>query len=1326
MILAALLVCVLFASWDASAVAEDPIGEGVITEDTPSPSPVEGNLLVNGDFSLGDPDTGLPSGWKRSMWRSEWGISNLTWEDGVISVENVAANDARFTQTVSVEPETWYLLSGDVKAENIDNEAGGLGANLSVLGTYASLPSEHDTGGEWLRMDIYIFTYKGQKTAEVAARLGGYGSDSVGRAWFDNLSMVRADRPEAGVPILVLEPPAVVAAVKAPAPLSDGGGLWLLLIVFAVAAAAAWMALGRAEDTTARRALALGLILAAGVGLRVWLAASVKGFSVDIRCFYSWAVRMAEIGPAGFYEVGENAYFCDYPPGYLYFLWPIGMIIRALGVSENSSGLQLLVKIGPILADMGTILFLWRIGETMGERDGGSVIGARLGITLALLYAFNPAALAIGSAWGQIDAALALGLGLALWRASKGDYIAALPLYMLTVLVKPQALIVGPLGLLALILFLKERKWDARDTIRAAVGIAAGLAICFALLSPFCATLGWSWLPGKYFGTMGSYDYATVNAANLYYLMGGNWVATSARFFAQFTYLWLALLLMLLVLIATLWLYWRAKDSRALFLAAALTFLGLFLFAFRMHERYLFPALACFLAAYAVHKDGRLLWIAMGISVTMFYNVWLVLLNEHLTDVVAGRVIASFNLALGALAGWTGWEICVRRRIRRFGFNAAKRRAAIIDTIRTGGEIAAPVDLEARATRESDARLSMKRSDWLLMLGLTLAYAVVAYWGLGDTVAPQTFYRTSGAEETVTFDLGEVRTFTIMYYNGISTGEMFWSSSEDGEEWTAPMTASSKGECFRWVYNAQSWDNGEGERTYAPEPAAHTARYVRLAAELPGLMLGEVVFRGEDGDILDISGVSLDGGSGLPGGEFGEVSALTDEAYAAPDKPSYMNGTYFDEIYHARTGFEYLHGMTALEWTHPPLGKIFIMLCISAFGMTPFGWRFAGAAAGVLMIPAMYLLAKQLFKKTRWAGLAAALTSLDLMHLTQTRIATIDSYPVLFIMLMYWCMIRYFQMNVFKDGVKRTLPWLALSGLFMAGAISSKWIGLYASVGLAAILFWSFARRWREYRYITRAGADASGEAARLAKGFPAAMGVTIAWCALWFILIPAGIYALCYIPELTAGGPYTLRRLIDAQKAMFNYHSALVDSHPFKSKWYEWPFDFRPMWYYSGSNMPEGTVSTIIAFGNPIIWWTGLASLVRVIVYWLRRRIDTRLYEAETDPVPSLLLIGFLAEYLPWALVPRSMFIYHYFASTPFVMLCVVWVLSRWESRSAESARRARVARFALVGLSAAMFIGFYPFATGTPFPRSWANMMNWFGFMRLPGWPFQGWLYY
>ena len=66
-----------------------------------------------------------------------------------------------------------------------------------------------------------------------------------------------------------------------------------------------------------------------------------------------------------------------------------------------------------------------------------------------------------------------------------------------------------------------------------------------------------------------------------------------------------------------------------------------------------------------------------------------------------------------------------------------------------------------------------------------------------------------------------------------------------------------------------------------------------------------------------------------------------------------------------------------------------------------------GALFGVLMLPILYLFLKNLFGKTPVAACGSALFAFDFMHLTQTRIATIDTYGVFFILLMYYFLYRY-------------------------------------------------------------------------------------------------------------------------------------------------------------------------------------------------------------------------------------------------------------------------------------------------------------------------------
>ncbi len=612
--------------------------------------------------------------------------------------------------------------------------------------------------------------------------------------------------------------------------------------------------------------------------------------------------------------------------------------------------------------------------------------------------------------------------------------------------------------------------------------------------------------------------------------------------------------------------------------------------------------------------------------------------------------------------------------------------------------------------------LRLDHKDWFAMLSLTLVYAVVAFAGLGAVKAPQTAYITTGQAEAVTFDLGESRTFHMLYYGGINHQDHAFavSHSGSGEQWTDPYEVRLlPGDCFQWKYVTGMAADGEGGFiSPSDSPLVMKGRYVRITADGPAMSLMEVVFRDENGQTIPAAPAA---GAGGREGSGANAQLLTDEPATAPDVPSYHNSMYFDEVYHGRTGYEHLHGLQTFEWTHPPLGKICIMLAIKFFGMTPFGWRFAGALAGVFMVPVLYLLGKLLFQKTRYAFLAAFVMAFDMMHLAQTRIATIDSFAVLFILLAYLCMFRYLQMSFFRDGWK-TLWALFFSGLFMGLACAVKWTGLYAGAGLAILFFWSMALRLLD----AKAGRILGGEFAKQAKALPKYVTGTLAACAVFFILLPFAIYYFSYIPQFAFEGGLNWERFANAQKMMFGYHAGLTATHPYQSPFYEWPLMLRPMWYYGGGYAEEGMVSTIMGMGNPIVWWAGAAAAVYVLIRWLKPHLAG---VAVTDHRPAMLLISAAAQYVPWIFITRAVFIYHYFASLAFVMLCIVYAFEQLTLRRPKAGLRLQAVYMILV---AAAFAGFYPFATGVPMSRAWADAMNWLKNLHLPWWHFGGWLRY
>ena len=146
---------------------------------------------------------------------------------------------------------------------------------------------------------------------------------------------------------------------------------------------------------------------------------------------------------------------------------------------------------------------------------------------------------------------------------------------------------------------------------------------------------------------------------------------------------------------------------------------------------------------------------------------------------------------------------------------------------------------------------------------------------------------------------------------------------------------------------------------------------------------------------------------------------------------------------------------------------------------------------------------------------------------------------------------------------------------------------------------------------------------------------------------------------------------------------------------------------------MPEGYNSSIFCFGNPAVWLVGLVGIACTALVWLWRRryvlrgSDSLLHwqSAKTSVAPAFVLIGLMAQFLPWVFVPRGTYIYHYFASVPFLCLGTVLML-HWLR-----ARFPRVGKWVLVvylAVCLVLFIAFYPYASGVTTPLWWLDFMK------------------
>lgn len=1237
--------------------------------------------VANGDF-----DNQL-EGWSVHTWLagSDYGQADVVQDAGnnVLHIRNYVSNDLRLYQTLEVQPNSLYQVTCRVKATCLAKdtaEAGNAGANLSVIDTGVVTEPVLDTQGGWQEITLYLQTQE-QTQLQLAVGLGGYASDTEGEAWFDDVTLTQVQALPEGANAQIPQSMSGQTDENSENPAKLGPEALILGLIYALAACLLWSWYRKqktdASNTKQGVILAVGMVVA--LGIRVILACLVYGYPNDIACWIGWSQGMVANGPTRFYE---SMSFADYPPGYMVVLWLLGGLQQLFGIVSGSTAHVLLVKIVPILCDLGTAYVIYRIAA---KRH------VSLALMLSLLYLFNPAVITDSAAWGQVDSVVTLLAIAYLWMIYKGKLPWAGVLLAVGTMMKPQMLLFAPLILVGWVQAFRERGtargW--RDTL---LSIGCGLAAMLVFVLPFTGGQPWYWIFEKLFSTMGSYAFGSVNAANLMSLAGGLWKADSEILLFLPYKVWGYLGIALAVGYA-LFLALRDRKKEHLFFYAALMIAGIFTLGNGMHERYAFPVLALLLIAIALKPRTASFGLYLGFTLTQTLNIILVLANLYLpmegmwTPFVS--ILAVLTFAAMAYLAWLisrGQENPMHFKQTR---PQPKQEAKSV--------WAGPID-RLNAALTMDRRASrMTRRDWVICLVITVIYAAVSLIYLGSNRVPESMWTAKERDQSIIVDLGQSQSIEdIWMYRGLCTvgGKLTFEVSEDRSAWEPLYTLNIVDG------NAGGDQASDLYKWFQFPDVSKTGRYVRVTCEQPLLRILEISFMDANGKPLQIQQLIGDEGA------LATASHAFDEQDRIPERPSFYNSTYFDEIYHARTAWEHWNRLEPYETTHPPLGKVIIMAGIALFGMNPFGWRIMGTLFGILMVPVMYRMGKEMFRDSRLAFVGTVLMTFDFMHFTQTRIATIDSYAVFFIMCMFFFMYRFYQSNYLVQPLRKALIPLGLSGLFFGLGAASKWICIYAGGGLAVIFFYTMFLRMREYEAV-KAGerGDLTEEQAQhILKSYPWDTWIILAWCVLAFIAVPIAIYIAAYIPFLMVpGAGHDLMGIWKNQLSMFSYHSNLVDSHFFATPWYQWPFIWKPTWFYQAGNLPQGMIGTIGTLGNPAVWWPGIVAMVYLLVTFIRER--------GRDKTALFILLGFAAQFLPWVLVPRTTFIYHYFASVPFIILAIVWSIRRLTEHKKLGWKVIWIYLIVVVLL----FVAFYPVLSGLPISTAYARLLKW-----MPEWYF------
>ena len=395
-------------------------------------------------------------------------------------------------------------------------------------------------------------------------------------------------------------------------------------------------------------------------------------------------------------------------------------------------------------------------------------------------------------------------------------------------------------------------------------------------------------------------------------------------------------------------------------------------------------------------------------------------------------------------------------------------------------------------------------------------------------------------------------------------------------------------------------------------------------------------------------------------------------------------GKIFDEVYYATNAQSLLQNGVEIDSksglaqfiVHPPTGKWLIAIGIKLFGYNEFGWRFAAALIGSLSIVLMYFTAKKLFNNQLLSVFAAALISMDGLHLVHSRIALLDIFLLFFIQIAVLALLHQKY-------------WLSAIALGLATSV--KWSGLYVLIVFALLVL---IMDYRKHRYL-----GSEKPIRQVIDNFPIRF--------LQFGIAPALIYLSSWIGWFLTNNGWSrnwsanpLRSLWHYHSEILNFHAKLSEPHPYDANPWSWLIQGRPTSFFYET--PKNCGSTrcsqeILALGTPILWWLATIALFVTIGFWVSKRE----WQAE------ILLVVIGASYLPWfAIQDRTMFSFYAIAFEPFILLTLVYVLSKVLKHQ----RRIAISIGAIVLVN---FLYFLPIFLGLPITYN-----SWHDRMWLPSW--------
>ncbi len=426
----------------------------------------------------------------------------------------------------------------------------------------------------------------------------------------------------------------------------------------------------------------------------------------------------------------------------------------------------------------------------------------------------------------------------------------------------------------------------------------------------------------------------------------------------------------------------------------------------------------------------------------------------------------------------------------------------------------------------------------------------------------------------------------------------------------------------------------------------------------------------------------------------------------------------FDEVYFRQFSANYLSGHYFFD-IHPPLVKLLFAGVASLAHLSPDQvgggdpagtvLRFVPAIAGAALIPLIYIIVRQLGLGRRIAALAGTLVLLDNALLVESRFVLMDSILLLVGLGALSC---YLALRRSKG--RKRWAWLVLMALLIGALVSTKWTG-FAVAGLIG-LTWFIE------------GVLARSDWRRMLGEFLATIvvvaAVYIGSFAIHFALLTHSGDGDAFMsqkfqatlidnPTYTASAKMSFwDKFTELNTEMYTAQSTLNGvQHPYASRWYSWPLEFRPVYFWQGETLKSGTQGNIYLIGNPVVWWLSSIGVITALLIWLAR---PRMLGHQRR-LTAFLLVGYGLNFVPFAFIDRPMFLYHYLFALILAILLTCLLLGKlfdWQ-RQRYGAKAVNQTYWALIAAIILGFLYFLPLSYGWPLSLADLAQRMW-----LPSW--------